>query len=90
MELAHFCKNETNKPHVCKYVTVRGERFGRKNAHLLAYPGAPRGCDGGSEVGVKGKKEIWPFPLLAAALWLVSRSIYCFCSSDRKSNKTYF
>lgn len=27
MELAHFYKNEINKPHLCKYMTVQGGRF---------------------------------------------------------------
>lgn len=53
MELAHFCKNDTNKPHTCKCMTVQGELFGRQNAQLSPTPGARGGVE---EVRVKGKE----------------------------------
>lgn len=55
MELAHFCKKDTNKPHTCKCMTVQGELFGRQNAQLSPPPPPPPqgtwGCGRGSSEG---------------------------------------
>lgn len=61
MELAHFYKNEINKPHLCKYMTVQGGRFEGKMPDSPPVPGHVRGgcgVPGECEVGAKGQKEI--------------------------------
>lgn len=87
MELAHFCKNDTNKPHTCKCMAVQGELFGRQNAQLSPHSRATWGCGRGSSEGEGGDLAVF---LFTCAVWLVPRSMYCFCSWEGSSNNRHF
>lgn len=68
---------------------ARGEGWEGKMPLRSLIWGPVEGLEGGCEVGAQGE-ETWVLPLLAADVGLASRSTYGFCSSEGKSNKTYF